>query len=102
MLCFEEFLNFCLPHKDKDLRSKIVLRETYIVGQKNFLTYEIETCLAKLFEIELQVINGLIYLVEKLRHSQHFNTLKSFKKIDFMNKGYIDQPLYIANYNYLF
>ncbi len=93
MLSFEEFLNFCLPQRDKELRTEIVQRETYHIGQKNYLTYEIENNLARLFEIELGVINDLIFIVEKLRASQHFNTLKTFRKIDFMNKGYIDQPL---------
>ncbi len=92
------FLMFCLPQYDQDLRSQVVQRKTYVVGQKNYLTYDIEINLARLFELELEVVHDLIFLVEKLRHSQHFNMLKSFKKIDFMNKGFIDQPLYF-NYN---
>ncbi len=84
-------MNVCLPHKDKVLRSKIVQRENYTVGEEDCLTYEIESTLSKLIEAELGIINDQIFLAEKLKKSNHFNPQKNFNKLDSVKKGYLNE-----------
>jgi len=73
------------------MRSQIVQRTTYSVGEDNILTYEIESTLAKLMEVEIGIINDQIFLVEQLKRHTHFDPLKIFLKLDTMNKEYLDE-----------
>jgi hypothetical protein len=87
-------LNVCLPHKDKFLRSQIVQRENYSVGQDDCLVYEVELSLAKLIEVEIGIINDQVFLVEKLKQNSHFNPQKNFVRLHSPDKDYLDEQTY--------
>ena len=62
-----------------------------MVGEEENLTYEIESTLSKLMEVEIGIINDQIFLVEKLKQSTYFNPQKIFIKLDNHNKEYLDE-----------
>lgn len=90
-------MNVCLPHKNRFLRTQIINRKVYSSQQEEYLIDDyVEKNLVKLMKEEMDIISDQIFLVDKLRHSQSFNPIKNFIKIDYHNKEYLDEEAYIV------
>lgn len=79
-----------LPCDQQFLRSAASQRPTYTVSPNEFLPYDVERCLTKLFQKELQLSGQSEMLKQDLATSYDYNLESCYKNLDDCNFGFID------------
>jgi Ca2+-binding EF-hand superfamily protein len=88
---YEEFLTSILSRNDNQLRAIVSQKDTFYIGNKDYLSYDVEYCLAKIYETELYYIQQFVDYSLELRKCVDFNENYAFKLIDYYDHGQIQE-----------
>lgn len=93
-ISYEEFMKFCLPIDDKDLRSDCCQRKTYKVDIKHGkkLYPAVEKALSEYMEREINIHLKMEMLKRALGLCPDWNTKAAFNIIDSQRQGYVSHP----------
>lgn len=90
-ISFEEFLLTILSRNDSDLRALVSQKDTYYIGNNDYLSFEVEYCLAKIYEKELKLIDEFVDYTNEARKCIDFNEKYAFRLIDYLDYEYIEE-----------
>ena len=90
-ISFEEFLLIILSRAESDLRALVSQKDTYYIGNHDYLSYEVEYCLAKIYEKELNYIDQFVDYSIEVRKCIDFNEKRAFKLIDYLDYDLIEE-----------
>jgi len=88
---YEEFLTSILSRNNNHLRAIVSQKDTFYIGNKDYLSYDVEYCLAKIYETELNYIQQFVEYSLELRKCIDFNENYAFKLIDYFDHGHIEE-----------
>jgi Ca2+-binding EF-hand superfamily protein len=91
VLNYQEFLKIILTNNDPDLRSRVTQRETYNVDAEDYLNNQIESELAKLLALEMDLTDELKIKAEAIRYIYGFSVTNAFQTIDYLNYNYLEE-----------
>eukprot|EP00331_Platyophrya_macrostoma_P021349 CAMPEP_0176446816 /NCGR_PEP_ID=MMETSP0127-20121128/24576_1 /TAXON_ID=938130 /ORGANISM="Platyophrya macrostoma, Strain WH" /LENGTH=546 /DNA_ID=CAMNT_0017832973 /DNA_START=42 /DNA_END=1682 /DNA_ORIENTATION=- len=89
-LQYSELLPILLPMDNPELRTIVTQRKVYDVGYDEFLPYEVEYALARLFAREIDYQTETDYLKIELANQRGFSIFNAFTAIDAHESGFID------------
>lgn len=88
VLSYSSFLNLVLPACDNTLRKQVKARKAYIMGINKKLSFDVNHCLAKLLEYEIDLLRGMNKILLKLEQIEKNPIPATFHAIDTAGHSY--------------
>lgn len=89
-MTYVNFLNAIVVATSPSLRQLSTQRETYQVGKKQTLPYEVEWTLARVFDAELEGYRKIELLKDELAAKKDFDIKSAFRTVDIDRLGFLD------------